>query len=63
MEILWKRAFSAEFWANHPKLCGKYAFPKNFHTRKLGEVSVLCAVYWNNGMMEMMLNVNTINNE
>ena len=30
---------------NHrPKLCGNCAFPKNFHTRKLGEITVFYAV-------------------
>ena len=26
------------------KLCGKYVFPKNFHTKKLGEITVFFAV-------------------
>ena len=30
--------------SNHPKLCGNCAFPQNFHTRKLGEITVLYAV-------------------
>ena len=27
-----------------PKLCGNCAFPQNFHTRKLGEIRIFCAV-------------------
>ena len=30
--------------ANRPKLCGNCAFPQNFHTRKLGEITVFFAV-------------------
>ena len=44
MEILWKSAVSAEFQAIWPKLCGIYVFPKNFHTKKLGEIFVFCAL-------------------
>ena len=29
---------------NRPKLCGNCAFPKNFHTRKSGEITVYFAV-------------------
>ena len=32
------------FLTNSPKLCGNCAFPQNFHTRKLGEISVSKAV-------------------
>ena len=28
-----------------PKLCGKCIFPKNFHTRKLGEITVFFVVH------------------
>ena len=44
MEILRKDTFSAQFRAIRPKLCGNCAFPQNFHTRKLGEISVFYAV-------------------
>ena len=27
-----------------PKLCGSCAFPQNFHSRKLGEITVFCEV-------------------
>ena len=30
--------------ANRPKLCGNCAFAQNFHTRKLGEITVFFAV-------------------
>ena len=30
--------------ANRPKLWGNCAFPQNFHTRKLGEITVFFAV-------------------
>ena len=35
---------SAQFRANQPKLCGNYSFPQNFHTRKVGETTVIYAV-------------------
>ena len=38
VESLWKDI------AVHPKLCGNYAFPQNFHTRKLGEILVFYTV-------------------
>ena len=31
----------------HSKLCRNFAFPKNFHTRKLGEITVFYAVISN----------------
>ena len=46
LEILWKLTVSAEFRMNCPKLCGNCAFPQNFHTRKLGKISVFYAVLW-----------------
>ena len=33
------------FRANRLKLCGNCAFPKNFHTRKLGEITIFYAVW------------------
>ena len=33
------------FTANRPKLCGDRVFPRNFHTMKLGEISVFDAVF------------------
>ena len=44
VEILWKRKVSAEFQVLNSKLCGNCAFPINFHTRKLGAISVFYAV-------------------
>ena len=32
-----------EILRNFPKLCGNYASPKNFHTRKLGKTAVFYA--------------------
>ena len=29
---------------NCPKLCGNYAFPQNFHSRKLGKITLFYAV-------------------
>ena len=43
MDILWKGAVSAEFRAS-PKLCGNCVFRQNFHTRKLGQITVFYAV-------------------
>ena len=42
--MLWKDIVSAEFRAIRPKLCGNCAFPQNFYTRKLGEVSEFYAL-------------------
>ena len=44
VEILWKDRVSAEFRVIHPKLYGSFAFPQNFHTRKLDEITVFHAV-------------------
>ena len=44
MEILWKGTFSPEFRANNLKLCGIFAFPQNFYTKKLGEITIFYAV-------------------
>ena len=44
VEILWKSTVSTWFRAIHPKLCGNCTFPQNFHTRKLGEITVFYAV-------------------
>ena len=43
-QVLSKGTFFAQFWANSPKLCGKCAFPQNFHTRKVGEITLFFAV-------------------
>ena len=45
MDILWKRIFTAEFWAIRPKLCGNSVFPENFHINKLDEITALYAVF------------------
>ena len=44
MENLWRGTVSAGFGAIRPKLCGNCAFPQTFHTRKLGEITVIYAV-------------------
>ena len=41
LEILSKRAVSAEFRAIGPKLCKNCALSQNFYTRKLVEVLVI----------------------
>ena len=48
MEILWKDTVSAKFWAIRPKLCGNCAFPQNFHTRKLVQITVFFHSGYNN---------------
>ena len=45
MEILWKDTVSALFQAIRLKLCRNCAFPQNFHTRKLGEITVFLSVF------------------
>ena len=35
---------------NGPKLCGNCAFVQNFHTRKLGEITVFFAVLLSSGV-------------
>ena len=44
VKILWKHTVSAEFRVNRPKLCGNCAFSQNFHTRKLGKITMVHAV-------------------
>ena len=40
--LVWK--FCRKAQANRPKLWGSGVIPKNFHTRKLGEITVFFAV-------------------
>ena len=40
--------FSQSFGWYTRKLCGSCAFPENFYTRKLGEITVFYAVEWDN---------------
>ena len=40
--MMWK--FCGKAQAIRPKLCGNCAFPQNFHTMKLGEITVFYAV-------------------
>ena len=44
--LVWKFCGKTQFplSANRPKLCGNCAFPQNFHTMKLGEITVFYAV-------------------
>ena len=51
MEILWKGTVSAYFRANRPKLWGNCAFPENFHTMELGEITVFYVVYLNKDLL------------
>ena len=44
VDILWKGRVSAKFWVNCPKLGGRCAFPKYFHTSILGEITVFYTV-------------------
>ena len=48
MKILWKCTVATEYRVIRRKLCGNCAFPQNFHTRKLVEITVFCAVLMNN---------------
>ena len=41
VDLLW---FLYDGNIGRPKLCGNCAFPQNFHTRKLGEITVFIAV-------------------
>ena len=41
---MWKRTVSAEFWVDRSKLSGNWAFSQNFHTRKLGKITVFYVV-------------------
>ena len=47
MKILWKGTVSAQFRAICTKLCGNCVFPQNFHTIKLGEITVFFLVLRN----------------
>ena len=44
VKMLMKQTISVDFQVNCPKLCGCCEFPRNFHTRKLGEVLVFFAL-------------------
>ena len=44
VEILQKCTVSAELRASRSKLCGNCTLPQNFHTRKLGEITVFYVV-------------------
>ena len=48
VEILRKGTVSAEFWVILPKLCGNFAFPQNFHIRKIGEITAFYAIIYIN---------------
>ena len=41
---MWKFCGKAQFRANRPKLCANCAFPQNFNTGKLGEITAFFAV-------------------
>ena len=43
-QLVTLHSWHENFVANRPKLCGNYAFPQNFHTRKLVEITVFFAV-------------------
>ena len=42
--LVWKFCGKAQFPNSFGKLCRNCAFPQNFHTRKLGEITVFSAV-------------------
>ena len=44
LENLGKPTVFIEFWVINPKFCGSCAFQYNFHTRKLGEITVFYMV-------------------
>ena len=44
LKILWKHRVYAEFRSIRLKLCGNCAFPQNFHTKKLGKITVVYTV-------------------
>ena len=44
MEVLWERPVFVEFQTIHSKLHRNCAFPKSFHSRKLGETTLFYAV-------------------
>lgn len=44
VKILWKQTVSTEIGAIYEKLCTNCKFPKNFHTRKLVEITVFYTV-------------------
>ena len=44
MEILWKRTFFVEFWANRAELFGSCALPEKFYTMKFGKMLVFHVV-------------------
>ena len=42
-QISWCGNFMERQFRQSPKLCGNCAFPQNFHTKKLGEITVFFA--------------------
>ena len=45
MEILWKGCGKAQFPHSFRRIAKFLSFPQNFHTRKLGEITVLFAMW------------------
>ena len=45
MKNLWKRTVFSEFRVNRPKFYGNCKIPQNFHTKKLGEITVFYSGY------------------
>ena len=45
----------SNFRVNRPKLCGNCAFPQNFHTRKLGEITVFFSVIFEWYLVRIMV--------
>ena len=43
--LVWKFSGKTQFPHSFGKLCRKYAFPQNFHPRKLVEITVFFSVY------------------
>ena len=63
MKILWKDTVSSEFRANRLKLSGNCTFPQNFHTSKLGEITVFFAVtdiFRSVSLTKLLINLNIL---
>ena len=56
MRKVCENAISVEFWAKRSKLWENCAFPQNFHTRKLGEITAFYAVCNNYCVKRTILN-------
>ena len=61
VKVFWKRTVSGNILVNRSKLCKNCVFPKNFHIRKLVQISVFYAMrdskYYDVGKSSLFCNI------